>query len=32
VPDLLNLYMVRATFEKFDLHAGKMKFNTQNKE
>jgi hypothetical protein len=32
VQGLLNLYVVRATVEKLDLHAGKMKFNTQNKE
>jgi hypothetical protein len=34
VPGLLNLHVVRATLEKFDIrvHAGKMKFNTQNKE
>jgi hypothetical protein len=32
VSGLLNLYVVRATVEKFDTHAGKMKFNTQTKE
>jgi hypothetical protein len=29
---LLNLYVVQATFAKFDLYVGNMKFNAQNEE